>query len=475
MPRTETFNCPSCSAPLDAEGDAPTMRCPFCNNTLIVPEQLRTAKDAPDPAAAAGVNMDLGALLGQAAHLKEIARLVRSGDKIQGIKLYRETFAVGLAEAKDAVERVAEGKPVEVMHTTTVMSGPPVVSVSSASPPSYFEPGPPVAPVIPLPKARQSSAGVGCLVVAILGVVLLAILVPIGLAVLPSLGAAVSGAVSSNPLQPTATPGFANMVLQFGGEGTGVGLFTDARSVAVDGAGRIYVGEREGGRIQVFDSSGKFVSAWNWSEDRKALLRGMDADRQGTVYVVGGGRLARHEGATGKQLGRVTYGDRDRFDDVAVRPDGGLVAAWYANEDDIVRFDPQGQVVGFIQNAISGQSGDSELNTRLAVDGLGNIYALGTFNGAVFQFAPDGKFVNRFGADGDQPGQFRAPYAIAVDGQGRVYVSDVKGIQVFSPDGRYLDQFDVDGVAFGMAFDDQNALWVVTNPEKVFKFVLNAQ
>lgn len=467
-----TFNCPSCNAPLDAEGDAPTMRCPFCNNTVIVPEELRATKGAAE--SVAGVNMDLGALLGQATRLKEIARLARSGEKIQAIKLYRETFGVGLAEAKEAVEMLAEGKPVGVTHTTA-LSAPTAVKMPSARPPRYFEPSPPVAPVIGQPEPRRSNAWVGCLVVAILGAVLLAILVPIGLAVLPSLGAAVSEALPSTLLQPTATPGLASLVLQFGGEGTGVGLFADARRIAVDGEGRIYVGEYEGGRVQVFDSSGKFVSTWNWSEDRKALLRGMGANRQGTVYVVGGGRLARYEGATGKQLGQVAYGEGDHFDDVAVTADGGLVAAWYANEDDIVRFDPQGEVITFVQNAISGQSGDSELDTRLAVDGLGNIYALGTFNGAVFQFTPDGKFVNRFGADGDEPGQFRAPNAIAADGQGRVYVGDIKGIQVFAPDGRYLDRLAVEGVAFGIAFDAQNALWVVTNSETVFKFVLNAK
>jgi sugar lactone lactonase YvrE len=94
---------------------------------------------------------------------------------------------------------------------------------------------------------------------------------------------------------------------------------------------------------------------------------------------------------------------------------------------------------------------------------------LGTFNNAVFKFGPDGKYINRFGGDGDERGQFRAPQAIAVDGRGRVYVSDMKGIQRFDADGRYLDLFRADGsTASGMVFNDRNELFVVAR-EKVIK------
>ena len=62
--------------------------------------------------------------------------------------------------------------------------------------------------------------------------------------------------------------------------------------------------------------------------------------------------------------------------------------------------------------------------------------------------------------------------AIAVDNQGRIYVSDFKGIQVFDPTGRYLNLIDVPGAVFGMAFDDQNNLYVVTNTPRVIKLAI---
>lgn len=267
------------------------------------------------------------------------------------------------------------------------------------------------------------------------------------------------------------TNSFANVLLTFGSEGIGPGMFTDARSIAVDGSGRIYVGEYTGGRIQVFDPSGKFINQWSMG-DRKTILRGLAADRKGTVYAAHGGRINRYQGETGEKLGELEY-ERSGFDDVTVGADGGLVAAWQSNRDDIIAFDPNGKVVRTIPEAISSASGDSELSMRVAVDGAGNIYALGRFNNAVFKFGRDGKFINRFSGGGDQPSQLRAAYSIAVDGYGRVYVGDIKGIQVFDANGRYLTLLEQKGMAFGMVFDGKNELLVVAR-DRVIKYSVQA-
>lgn len=268
------------------------------------------------------------------------------------------------------------------------------------------------------------------------------------------------------PGKPAAGPCAAPAGFEFGSEGIGPGMFTDARSIAVDGEGRIYVGEYSGGRIQVFDSSGKFIN--QWMANTKMPLRGMAADRRGTVYVAQEGKINRYEGPTGKPLGEVAYGEGWGFDDVTVGADGGLVAAWYRNRDDIIRFDPSGKVLKVFREAISGQTERSELDTRVAVDGLGNVYALGHFNSAVLKFTPDGKFVNKFGGAGEQPGQFRAPQAIAVDGRGRVYVSDIKGVHIFDSDGRFVNLFKPPGLASGFVFNDKGELFVAART-KVLK------
>jgi len=265
--------------------------------------------------------------------------------------------------------------------------------------------------------------------------------------------------------------GFATVTLKFGSEGIGPGMMTNARSIALDGAGRIYVGEYTGGRVQVFDADGKFIS--QWMVDPKMPLRGMAADRKGTVYIAQKGTITRYEGETGKSLGELTYSEGWGFDDIVAAPDGGLVCSWYKNRDDIVRFNAEGQAVRTIRAAISSASGDSELDTSVAIDGLGNIYALGSFNNAVFKFGPDGRFLTRFGSQGRQPGQISAAQAIAVDGKGRVFVSDSKGVQVFDSNGRYLTVFIPEGViASGMIFNDKNELFIAAR-NKVMRYALS--
>lgn len=283
------------------------------------------------------------------------------------------------------------------------------------------------------------------------------------------------GSSKSPPVAPSGSKisdkesGFASVVLKFGSEGIGPGMMTDARSIATDSQGRIYIGEYLGGRIQVFDSSGNFIT--QWMVDPKMPLRGLAADRKGTVYIAQRGTLTRYDGQTGKSLGELEYSEGRGFDDVITTPDGGLVCAWYRNRDDIVRFDAEGKVARTIRAAVSTVADRSELNTRVAVDGLGNIYGLGSFSNGVFKFSPDGKFLNRFGGAGRQPGQISAANSIAVDGKGRVFVSDSKGVQVFDADGRYLDVFKPDGVASGMVFNEKNELLVVART-KVIKFAL---
>lgn len=49
MPEGKLFNCPSCGSSLSAQGSAAEIKCPYCGNTVIVPEELR----APMPIAEA--------------------------------------------------------------------------------------------------------------------------------------------------------------------------------------------------------------------------------------------------------------------------------------------------------------------------------------------------------------------------------------------------------------------------------------
>jgi DNA-binding beta-propeller fold protein YncE len=53
-----------------------------------------------------------------------------------------------------------------------------------------------------------------------------------------------------------------NFVRAWGRYGSGAGEFSLPHSVVVDKAGRVYVGDRENARIQIFDSDGHFLTQW---------------------------------------------------------------------------------------------------------------------------------------------------------------------------------------------------------------------
>ena len=116
-------------------------------------------------------------------------------------------------------------------------------------------------------------------------------------------------------------------------------------------------------------------------------------------------------------------------------------------------------------------TGDSEMNARVAVDGSGNIYDLAYFNEAVFVFSAQGRYISRFASVGDEKGQLTSPRFIAVDNLGRIYIADFPGVMIYANDGRYLDTLAVNGAVMGMAFDDQNNLYLVAD-EQVLRYKL---
>ena len=64
-----------------------------------------------------------------------------------------------------------------------------------------------------------------------------------------------------------------------------------------------------------------------------------------------------------------------------------------------------------------------------------------------------------------------SPQAIAVDGQGHIYVSELVGpIKIFDSGGQYLDSITIQ--ALGMRFNDQGDLFVAART-RVLKYEIN--
>lgn len=92
----KSLNCPTCGAPLDYDGSSAVVRCKFCRNVVV----LDALKSKP------AEKIDLQE---RSRMPDDIVQLIRSGNKLDAIKRYREHFDVSLARAKYAIEQIEAG------------------------------------------------------------------------------------------------------------------------------------------------------------------------------------------------------------------------------------------------------------------------------------------------------------------------------------------------------------------------------
>jgi hypothetical protein len=262
------------------------------------------------------------------------------------------------------------------------------------------------------------------------------------------------------PLNPTITPtpAFAEVVIQFFNAGDGPSQFNDARYVAVDWNNQLYVGEYESGRVQWWEDNNLFAQG-EWEVEGETPLRGLDASPDGLVYAVRDGDILVYEGITGELLDTLDSATGDRYDDVAVLPDGNLLVFSFVTQDELLILSPEGAVLERFPEIVSAETGKAELIVRVGTDVEGNLYALSLLGATVLKFSPEGKFLQKFGAEGDGPGQFRLPTAFAVDEYGRVFINALFGIQVFNAQGEFIEKFAVDGVVYDLTFGPTGDLY----------------
>ena len=462
----DTFSCPTCGAPLTYQaGDNETITCPYCHNSVIIPAELRKSHpEVVPPAAADAGHPETVPPAGPEDQLFiRIRNLLAYNEKIEAIKLVRQNTRLGLREAMDVVDEIRAGTRTSLADLAVSQTSPGVVIDLPTTLPSF---------------RRASSiwvAVIGCFIVLMVGVGLVAAFMQPAAPPRPTPRPTRTPSPSPVPTL-TATPQFAFQVFTFGSEGTGAGKFTEADSLTIDPDGYLYVGDYKGNRVQKFDPSGKFIV--QWTLDPSLHLDYLAAGLNGELYVNQGGRLFRYDIKTGQPIGEIVYkdpadGDIDDFQGMAVGSDGSLWVAWVnqtAETDTLFHLDPTGKMLQTIANPIKEQTGEFDFDIYVALDGLGNIYALGRYNATVCEYSPQGKLITRFGSQGNNPGQFDVPYGIAVDSRGRIFVSEINKVDVFDAGGRYLDRFDIKGGAYDMAFDRQDNLFLV-NSTRVAKYV----
>lgn len=201
------------------------------------------------------------------------------------------------------------------------------------------------------------------------------------------------------------------------GPGTGKKpLFDNPVAAAWGPNGRIYVADSKNNRIVVFSNEGRYLqqfgefgiakpsagSAVTWKPGRLNYPTGVATDSDGDVYVA----------------------DFNN-DSISVFDDKGTFLRRFPDPNT-----PTGR-------GSSGAGGKGIAVTTVAVAG-GKVYAADAFQ--VFVFDTDGTLLRQFGRPTAGPDGLDHPNGIAVDSQGRIFVSDSNHnrISAFSPDGQVL-------------------------------------
>jgi hypothetical protein len=290
--------------------------------------------------------------------------------------------------------------------------------------------------------------------------------------------------VPSRSPSPVATPN--PNLLEFGGSGTGNGLFKDANTIAVDKQGRIYVGD-DTLRVQQFDASGQFlrviqVPSKTEHYDRARTIDKIAAGDNGRLYVAVGGTILIYE-ENSTEPDHTIHGAPSYIQDFGLRSDGGLVLIENDDKIETLVVVNKGNKVtkhisGFHTNTADAALSPREtgLNAiRLAVDGAGNIFSVYAFGDLgsydisynadelmIFRFTPEGKYVNKFVESMSSCG-------IEVDNQSRIYVSDGHDqLNVYSNSGQPVGTIQgVNGIN-AFALDKYNNVYILLK-DKVIK------
>jgi len=258
--------------------------------------------------------------------------------------------------------------------------------------------------------------------------------------------------------------------------------------IAVDPlSNNVYVVNSYYHRIEMFDSSGTFLSNWGSQGTGRGQFEYPSGiainDGFGNLYVTDtGNHRVQHFDLTGEFVLTV-WGSQGTGDSEFNAPLG--IAAhnfnvYVVDRDNwrIQKFDSDGR---FLTKWGSRGTGDGEFTSPLgiAIDGSGNVYVTEQSH-RIQKFDSDGKFLDKWGAYGAGDGEFNQPWDISIAGGGNVYVTDRGNgrIQAFDGVGNYLTQWGTLGAGdgqfqhpLGIATDSSGNIYVVDSQDgRVQKF-----
>ncbi len=193
----KTFNCPSCSAPLETDGHEASIHCEYCGATVIVPPELRDA--AP---AAAGSNPASGPHPSQmdgshgqlsTAQMRQMMQYIRAGQLDEAAKTFQDGTGANGEMAGETVQAIASQLSASSIILPAALAAI-MRSYAESAGRSYQSAQPLMAP-------RRRSRGIGCFPVLVIMLAAIALYFYFSITAI-SPGTLVSSLVAGNPHAP---------------------------------------------------------------------------------------------------------------------------------------------------------------------------------------------------------------------------------------------------------------------------------
>jgi DNA-binding beta-propeller fold protein YncE len=209
----------------------------------------------------------------------------------------------------------------------------------------------------------------------------------------------------------------------------------------------VYVADRDGNRVLVFDSASGVLERTFGSQSNVNTTRsfGLALDSSGNMVVADTTanriRQLNADGALVRSFGGQGTGDGkfDGLGDLAVSAAGRIYAV-DQNNHRIQYFDANSeQFLGKFGTQGSGNS-QFKFPSGIAVGADNRVYVADRDNHRIQYFDANGVYLGQFGQEGSFDGYFKSPRGLAVMRDGRVAVADYenKRIQIFDKDGKFL-------------------------------------
>lgn len=246
-------------------------------------------------------------------------------------------------------------------------------------------------------------------------------------------------------------------VTKWGIKGTGNGEFLRPHDLEFDNDEKyLYVVDRDGNRIQVFDKNGKFLYMFGEKGSGDGQFRvpyGLDVDHEDNIWVAdrGNHRIQKFDsnGNFILQFGNnstAPSAEPGKFDNPRhIEVDKDLKYAYVADSKNnhIQQFDLNGNFIRSI-GEFGKKSGQFDLPTTIEMDSKGNFFVNERGNERIQKFDSNWNPILMWGSKGSKDDQFCHIEHLALDKQDNLYVTDPQSDPGCSKEPRVL-KFDSNG------------------------------